>query len=186
MTNKVKITIREMHGSYAAAGVFLEDGNNALCPKLLPGEVVEVPDNHPVFRSPSAGCVMVTDAEATRPYEFEDSMQAFTRGGQRVGDDVAAAHASIDESRRLADETREKELARLQAENQDTTGALTKANIEIAELKRTLAAQQSADAAAGLGAVRDDNAVPRGNEPEPPTTEAPPPAKGRRGGRRGR
>ena len=67
----VNITIRSVGGTFAAGGVEL-NGECALTLKVRPGEVVEVPSDHPACSYENATVFEITNAAATRPLTFAD------------------------------------------------------------------------------------------------------------------
>ncbi len=67
----VNITIRSLGGMFAAGGVEL-NGECALTLKVRPGEVVEVPSDHPACSYENAPLFEITHAAATRPLTFAD------------------------------------------------------------------------------------------------------------------
>ena len=108
----VNIKIRNMNGIFATDGIFLEDGNYLDTPKLGRGEVVTVPQDHPIFESSSMGLIEITQEPATRPYKFDSPVEAFAH---MTGDQIVAANMAmrIKESQDITVSAREANKAQL-------------------------------------------------------------------------
>ena len=76
------IKIKSFHNRVACMGLFLEDKKPG-SKKLVPGEIVEVPDDHWVLHPPHSENVEVTLEEPTRPFNFGSAtaVQAFVEDG---------------------------------------------------------------------------------------------------------
>ena len=70
MSTTTNIKIKAIGGNPATTGLFLDDNN----PKLLPGEVVTVNADHPIFResdeNKALSMIEVTEEKANRKYKF--------------------------------------------------------------------------------------------------------------------
>jgi len=102
------IKIRTMHGNASTRGLFLEDGQDILCPKLKPGEVVTVPEDHPVFNGPSEVHISITKDVANRPYRFGSLQEAL---GQKMSEEDAlntagAIGTSLEMSAKIREDNR--------------------------------------------------------------------------------
>lgn len=108
------IEIRNMNGQWATFGYSLEDdcfeGPNGECvPKLIPGEVVEVEDDHHALQSQ---LIMVTAKKPNRQYFYPDRTYDHAR---RKGDAKAAmissmVEASVNYNKRWRDGEEEPEV----------------------------------------------------------------------------
>jgi len=88
------IRIRQLNGAYATHGFYLSDGNDHCCPRLLPGEIVEVPDNHFTLTTPRfADLITLTQEAPTRLLRYATILDAKSRHGGR--DDHAANLSSV-------------------------------------------------------------------------------------------
>lgn len=75
----VRVTVANMGGSYASEGVVIESNQDRCCPKLRPGQVIEVAPDHPVARHP---CCSLTDKAVTRPVRYLSSQDAALADGK--------------------------------------------------------------------------------------------------------
>lgn len=66
--------IREGRKGPDVMGLFLDDHPKAV--KLYPGEVVDIPDDHPVFDSEASKYLERTRQHATRPIVYESGQDA--------------------------------------------------------------------------------------------------------------
>ncbi len=69
----VRVQIKEFNGMYVSEGVVIESNADRCCPKLKPGEVIEVDDDHKVVNHP---CTEITNSEPTRPVRFGSPYEA--------------------------------------------------------------------------------------------------------------
>lgn len=160
------IKIRTMHDNWSTLGIFLEDGADFLCPKLEPGQVVEVPDDHPVFSSSAHVHVEITKEPANRLYRYGTLQGAMAASMSE--EDAAEAAGMIGTSLEMSAKIR-----------QDNFEALQKAKADGTPIPPEPGVIATDD---GLAAPRNDNAETIGfGEKE---QAAPPPSGGRR--RRGK
>lgn len=78
----VNIAVKSMGGHYASTGVVIETNADRCCPKLKPGDVIQVPIDHVIVNHPSTE---VTSEPPNRPVRYADSVQASLAGSR--GDD---------------------------------------------------------------------------------------------------
>lgn len=120
MTRMVKARIRRMGGQWASCGVPVSPpdhlhGNPSakhLCPKLVPGQVIEVPDDHNLLNQ---ACVEIVRGlekdEFLRPWVFPSAEAALLAdpskshlGADQIASGLALAEGAQRKGRQLAEE----------------------------------------------------------------------------------
>ncbi len=160
-TTTVNVKIRQMHDQVSTYGLFLE-ANTLLCPKLRPGEVVALPDNHPIFGMAAMVHLEITHQEPNRPLFFESlaDAQMQTMSPEKAVEAAGMIGTSLDISAKI---------------RQDNLAAIERAKAEGTFVPEVAPNFAASDRQQGLGAVRNDNALPRGQETaETPQTAAQP------------
>lgn len=140
------VKIRSLHGMYSTGGLFLEDGSNYLCPKLLPGQIVELPDDHICMNSPH---IEITNEEPNRPYLFDTMHEA--KATFMDADKAIQATQAIAASLQISAETRKR--------NKEALEAHVAAGNPLPP--EPVISSAATDRAEGLAPAKADNAVKR-------------------------
>lgn len=98
------IEIVNLGEKWASYGFFLEDGNSAgqdgkIVPKLMPFQVVEVPEDHVALKSP---LIRITTKETNRPYSYDSLADgyAYRMSAQKAADMASMVEGSIEYNRK--------------------------------------------------------------------------------------